>query len=34
VAQHSTRKHYPGEHAVEVMINGRVEPVGSFSLTA
>ena len=34
VAQHSTRKHYPGKHAVDVMINGRVEPVGSFSLTA
>ena len=33
VAQHTTRKHYPGEHAVDVMINGRAEPVGSFTIT-
>jgi 3-methyladenine DNA glycosylase AlkC len=26
VAQHSTRTHYPGEHAVEIMLNGRVLP--------
>ena len=32
VKQHSTRTHYPGAHAVEVMINGRVEPIGSFTL--
>ena len=32
VAQHSTRKHYPGEHTVDVLINGRAEPVGSFTL--
>jgi hypothetical protein len=33
VAQHSTRTHYPGEHLVEVMINGAIEPVGSFMLS-
>ena len=32
VAQHTTRKHYPGEHAVEVMINGRPQTAGSFIL--
>ncbi|MFW2382186.1 MAG: DNA alkylation repair protein [Acidimicrobiales bacterium] len=32
VAQHSTRKHYPGEHAVEVMINGTARPIGSFTI--
>ncbi|NNC80413.1 MAG: DNA alkylation repair protein [Acidimicrobiales bacterium] len=34
VAQHSTRKHYAGEHVVEAMINGRIERIGSFTLTA
>ena len=33
VAQHSTRTHYPGEHLVEIMINGATEPAGSFTLT-
>ena len=32
VKQHSTRTHYPGMHAVDVMINGRVESIGSFTL--
>ncbi len=30
VAQHTTRTHYPGEHTVEVMINGSACPAGSF----
>ncbi len=34
VAQHTTRKHYPGEHAVEVIINGRSQRVGAFTITA
>lgn len=33
VAQHTTRTHYPGEHLVEVMINGASEPVGSFTIS-
>ncbi len=33
VAQHSTRKHYPGEHVVEVQLNGAVVPGASFTLT-
>ena len=33
VAQHTTRKHYPGEHAVEVLINGTAHPAGSFTVT-
>lgn len=32
VAQHSTRKHYPGIHAVEVMLNGATVPAGEFTL--
>lgn len=32
VKQHSTRTHYPGRHAVDVMINGRVESIGAFTL--
>ena len=32
VKQHSTRTHYPGSQAVDVMINGRVESIGSFRL--
>jgi len=26
LAQHSTRKHYPGTHRVEVMLNGVSHP--------
>lgn len=33
VKQHSTRTHYAGTHAVDVMVNGRVESIGSFELT-
>lgn len=32
VKQHSTRTHYPGVHEIEVMINGRVESIGSFTI--
>ena len=32
VAQFSTRKHYPGTHRVEIQINGRLEPGGSFEI--
>lgn len=28
----STRKHYPGTHAVDVLLNGRALPLGSFEL--
>ena len=34
LAQHSTRTHHAGEHAVEVVVNGRIEPIGSFSLVS
>jgi 3-methyladenine DNA glycosylase AlkC len=34
LAQMSTRKHYPGRHRVEVMLNGRTEPLGEFDLRA
>ena len=28
----TTRKHYPGLHKVDVIINGRIEPLGEFEL--
>lgn len=31
--QLTTRTHYPGRHAVEVLINGRPYPLGTFELT-
>ena len=31
--QLTTRKHYPGVHAVEAQLNGRRIPIGRFSLT-
>lgn len=34
VAQHSTRKHYPGDHAVEVLLNGATTSAGSFTLAS
>ncbi|MFT7597956.1 MAG: 3-methyladenine DNA glycosylase AlkC [Acidimicrobiales bacterium] len=34
VAQQSTRTHYPGEHAVDVLINGVPHRVGAFTLEA
>jgi hypothetical protein len=33
LAQMTTRRHYPGKHAVEVVVNGRAEPLGMFELT-
>ena len=33
VAQHSTRKHYPGRHTLEVLLNGTAHPGGGFDLT-
>ena len=32
LAQMTTRRHYPGKHAVEVVVNGRAEPLGLFEL--
>lgn len=32
LAQHSTRKHYPGVHRVEVMLNGILHPGDDFDL--
>ena len=32
LADLSTRKHYPGTHRVEVQVNGRASPAGSFEL--
>ena len=34
LAQHSTRKHYPGLHEVEIQLNGEVVPGGSFEVLA
>ncbi|MGI9622950.1 MAG: DNA alkylation repair protein [Acidimicrobiales bacterium] len=34
LAQHTTRRHFPGDHVVEVMINGQSMPLGSFELAA
>ncbi len=30
--QHSTRTHHPGDHVVEVLVNGEARPVGTFVL--
>jgi 3-methyladenine DNA glycosylase AlkC len=30
--QHTTRKHYPGAHTVEVIVNGVTTPAGSFEV--
>lgn len=32
LAEMTTRKHYPGEHKIDVLINGNVRPLGSFKL--
>ena len=32
--QLTTRKHYPGVHRVEALLNGRPRKLGSFSLRA
>ncbi len=29
----TTRKHYPGKHLVEALINGKTSPIGSFTLS-
>lgn len=34
LAEMTTRKHYPGQHAVELLLNGSVMPLGSFELLA
>jgi 3-methyladenine DNA glycosylase AlkC len=34
LAEMTTRKHYPGIHKVEAIINGRAQALGSFHLTA
>jgi hypothetical protein len=34
LAQLTTRKHYPGTHAVEVLLNGEPRALGRFELTA
>ncbi len=34
LADMSTRKHYPGMHTVDVVLNGRLEPLGAFDLGA
>jgi len=33
LAQLTTRTHYPGRHAVDVVINGQAHPLGTFELT-
>jgi 3-methyladenine DNA glycosylase AlkC len=32
LAEMTTRKHYPGKHVVEAVVNGRVHPLGAFEL--
>jgi 3-methyladenine DNA glycosylase AlkC len=32
LAEMTTRKHYPGKHVVDVVLNGQVKPLGSFTL--
>lgn len=32
LAQHTTRRHYPGAHRVDALLNGRVVPLGRFRL--
>ena len=32
LADLTTRRHYPGHHAVEVVINGIAQPLGGFEL--
>jgi len=34
LAAMTTRRHYPGEHKIDLLINGQVIPLGSFMLTA
>jgi len=32
LAEMTTRKHYPGEHRVDVLVNGKAKPLGAFKL--
>ena len=32
VADMTTRRHYPGEHEVDAVVNGRIDKLGSFVL--
>jgi hypothetical protein len=32
LAQLTTRIHYPGKHHVEILVNGRTYPLGTFEL--
>jgi 3-methyladenine DNA glycosylase AlkC len=34
LADLTTRQHYPGKHLVEALVNGRVVPIGAFTLTS
>ena len=34
LAQHSTRKHHPGLHVAELVVNGATQPLGSFTVVA
>lgn len=34
LVQMSTRTHHPGEHPVELLLNGRAQPLGAFTLRA
>jgi hypothetical protein len=34
LAQHTTRTHYPGQHRVEVLVNGRASRTGAFDIVA
>jgi hypothetical protein len=31
--QHTTRTHYPGDHLVELIVNGVSHPIGTFVIT-
>jgi hypothetical protein len=33
LAEMTTRKHYPGTHRVDAILNGRAQALGSFELT-
>jgi 3-methyladenine DNA glycosylase AlkC len=33
LADLTTRQHYPGKHLVDALVNGRVMPIGAFTLT-
>ena len=33
LADLTTRRHYPGRHVVELQVNGRVQELGSFTVT-